>query len=400
MKKIINGLKWFFSNPKCVFYLGLVIAIVATTLEVTRSRARNFYDFYDATLLFWSGVSSYNVEFVDTTTLFFLYTPVFTTLFTPIFLLPDWLGAYVWNIGNYCLFTLAIWTLPKTFAPYRAKMFLFLLSILLQSIFCFQYNTVVCYIFLFAFTLLEKDKPFWAVFLIMLSATTKIYGGAELALLFCYPKVWRNFGYAILCGVFFLLLPAINPAFDNVFVLYQQMADILTSHHGAADFTGILFARGLKPFLLPNYRIVQLAVLGILAVLFFWRHDRWKDFRFRVQALAIIMGFIILFSDSPETHTYIIALTGYQMAFWLQDKRTNIDWVLYWLLFVNFMILPTDVLCPPKIHNFIHETFWLDVYTCFICWLRIIWWAVGPEIEMKGMKEMKGMRNENEEMGK
>jgi hypothetical protein len=234
----------------------------------------------------------------------------------------------------------------------------------------------------------------------MLSATTKIYGGAELALLFCYPKVWRNFGYAILCGAFFLLLPAINPAFDNVFVLYQQMADILTSHHGAADFTGILFARGLKPFLLPNYRIVQLAVLGILAVLFFWRHDRWKDFRFRVQALAIIMGFIILFSDSPETHTYIIALTGYQMAFWLQDKRTNIDWVLYWLLFVNFMILPTDVLCPPKIHNFIHETFWLDVYTCFICWLRIIWWAVGPEIEMKGMKEMKGMRNENEEMGK
>ena len=376
MNKFIKGIRWFFSNPRCVFYLGLVIAIVATTLEVSRSRARNFYDFYDATLLFWSGVSSYNVEFVDTTTLFFLYSPVFTTIFTPIFLLPDWLGAYVWNICNYCLFALSIWTLPKAFAPYRLKMFLFLLSILLQSIFCFQYNTVVCYIFLFAFTLLERDKPFWAVFLIMLSATTKIYGGAELALLFCYPKVWRNFGYAILCGAFFLLLPAINPAFDNVFVLYQQMADILTSHHGASDFTGILFARGLKPLLLPNYRIIQLTVLGILAVLFFWRHDRWRDFRFRVQTLAVIMGYIILFSDSPETHTYIIALTGYQMVFWLQFKRTTFDWVLYWLLFVNFMILPTDVLCPPKIHNFIHETFWLDVYCMAIAWGMMIWAAI------------------------
>jgi hypothetical protein len=30
----------------------------------------------------------------------------------------------------------------------------------------------------------------------------------------------------------------------------------------------------------------------------------------------------------------------------------------------------------------------------------MIWLAVGPEVEMKGIKEMKGMRNENEEMGK
>ena len=47
MNKFIKGIRWFFSNPRCVFYLGLVIAIVATTLEVSRSRARNFYDFYD-----------------------------------------------------------------------------------------------------------------------------------------------------------------------------------------------------------------------------------------------------------------------------------------------------------------------------------------------------------------
>jgi formylglycine-generating enzyme required for sulfatase activity len=31
------------------------------------------------------------------------------------------------------------------------------------------------------------------------------------------------------------------------------------------------------------------------------------------------------------------------------------------------------------LHNFIHRTFWLDVYTYFFCWLRMIWWAVGPD---------------------
>jgi hypothetical protein len=135
---------------------------------------------------------------------------------------------------------------------------------------------------------------------------------------------------------------------------------------------------------LPNYRIVQIAVLAILGLLFFWRHQRWHDFRFRVQAMAVMMGYIILFSDSPETHTYIIALSGYQMAFWLQPRRTWFDWTLFWLLVVNFMILPTDVLCPAWLHNFIHETFWLDVYTYFFCWLRIVWWAVGPDGEVSG----------------
>ena len=96
----------------------------------------------------------------------------------------------------------------------------------MQTVFCYQHNIIVSYIYIFAFILLERGKGFWAVFLIMLSATTKIYGVAELAILLCYPKVWRNFGYAILCGAFFLLLPAVNTNFDNVFVLYQQMFDV------------------------------------------------------------------------------------------------------------------------------------------------------------------------------
>lgn len=378
MKKIANGLKWFFTNPTCVFCLGLAVVLLATTLEVARGRNTNYFDYYDSTMLFWSGISPYNAEYAETHCIYFLYSPVFSTIFAPIFMLPYWLGPYVWNVMNYSLFALAIWTLPQPLAPYRLKMFLFLLSVLLQSIFCFQYNTVVCYIFLFAFTLLERGKPFWAVLLIMLSATTKVYGAAELALLFCYPKVWRNLGFAVLCGAGFMLLPVINPAFDNVFALYQDMFDMISSHHSDSDFVGLLFARGLKPWLLPNYRAVQLGVLALLGVLFFWHYKRWGDFRFRVQVLAVLMGYIILFSDSPETHTYIIALSGYLMAFWLQPRRLRFDWVLFWVLFVCFGILPTDVLCPAWLHEYIHETFWIDVYAMALAWLLIIWRAVGP----------------------
>ena len=371
--------KKIFSNKYFWWGLGLLVVLIATSVEVFRGRNTNYFDYQDSTRMFWEGLSPYNLEYAQAHQIYFLYSPVFSVLFAPIFYLPWWLGPYVWNIGNYTLFSLAIKWLPQQLDKYKLYIFVFLLSVVLQTVFCYQHNIIVAYIYLFAFILLERGKGFWAVFLIMLSATTKIYGAAELAILFCYPKTLRNFGYAILCGAFFLLLPAVNTNFDNVFVLYQQMFDMISSHHSDSDYIGILFAVGLKPFLLPNYRMVQVVVLAILAVLFFWRHKRWSDFRFRVQALGVLSGFMILFSDCPETHTYIICLPFYVMAFWLQPKRNWIDWTLFWSLVVNYMILPTDVLCPAWLHNFIHRTFWLDVYTYFFCWLRMIWWAVGPD---------------------
>ena len=371
--------KKIFSNKYFWWGLGLLVVLIATSVEVFRGRNTNYFDYQDSTRMFWEGLSPYNLEYAQAHQIYFLYSPVFSVLFAPIFYLPWWLGPYVWNIGNYTLFSLAIKWLPQQLDKYKLYIFVFLLSVVLQTVFCYQHNIIVAYIYLFAFILLERGKGFWAVFLIMLSATTKIYGAAELAILFCYPKTLRNFGYAILCGAFFLLLPAVNTNFDNVFVLYQQMFDMIASHHSDSDYIGILFAVGLKPFLLPNYRLVQVVVLAILAVLFFWRHKRWSDFRFRVQALGVLSGFMILFSDCPETHTYIICLPFYVMAFWLQPKRNWIDWTLFWSLVVNYMILPTDVLCPAWLHNFIHRTFWLDVYTYFFCWLRMIWWAVGPD---------------------
>ena len=377
-RRVAGGVGRFFGSPSSVFFLGLAVALLATALEVARGRNTNYFDYQDATRMFWEGISPYTLEYAQAHSIYFLYSPVFCVIFAPVFLLPWWLGPFVWNVCNYSLFALAIKLLPGQLAKYRHWIFLFLLSVVLQTVFCYQHNIIVSYVYIFAFILLERGKPFWAVLLIMLSATTKVYGVAELAILFCYPRVWRNLGYAAVCGAALLLLPAVNTAFDNVFVLYQEMFSMISSHHSDSDFIGILFARGLKPLLLPHYREVQLAVLAVLGVLFFARWRRWRDFRFRVQALAVLTGYMILFSDCPETHTYVIALPFYAMAFWLQERRTWVDWTLFWSLVVNFCILPTDVICPAWLHDYVHTTLWLDVYTYFVCWLRVLWTAVKP----------------------
>lgn len=350
--------------------------VAATAIETLRGRASNYYVYSDATSMFWHGLTPYTQQFVTDHGRYFLYTPVFTTLYAPILLLPKWLGPFAWNGMLYALMVTAIRTLPGEVNKYRTKIFGFLLLLIVQGTFCFQYNLVVCALFLLAFTLLERNKPLWAVLLIMISATTKIYGGIELALLLCYPKMWRNLGAAVLMGVGLLLLPALNPMFEHPLDLYRQMGEMLTQHGDSGTWAGLLFAPVLRDVLLPNMRAIQLGVLAVLAAIFFWKYRLWSNYRFRVTALAVMMGYVILFSDSPETHTYLIALAGYQMVFWLQPKRTTIDWVIFWLLFVNFCIFPVDALCPVAVYKFFHNNFWFDIYCMTLAWVRMVWAVV------------------------
>lgn len=357
------------------FWLGLVLALVATTLEVARGRNANFIVYSDATGLFWDSISPYTQAFVDVHKRYFLYPPSFCIFFTPFHLLPSWLGPFVWNVFNYLMFALAIKTLPERFDAYKRRIFLFLLPILVQSLFCFQYNVVVGYLFIFAFSLLERGKGFWAVVLIMLSATTKVYGGVELAMLLMYPRPVRNIAYAIVVGAVMLALPLVNVSLDALLSLYGDMASILSQHNTIQDYVGLLYARGLKGLLLPNAMLVQLVVLVLLAVGYFARYKRWGDLRFRTQCLALLMGYIILWSDCPETHTYVIALAGWQLAFWLHPSHKKWEWVLFWFVFVNFSILPSDIFFPKKYFVPFHKMFWFDVYGYTVCWLLLAWRA-------------------------
>ena len=364
------------NKEQILFWLGLIIMVAATAIETLRGRASNYYVYSDATSMFWHGLTPYTQQFITDHGRYFLYTPVFTTLYAPILLLPKWLGPFAWNGMLYALMVTAIRTLPGEVNKYRTKIFGFLLLLIVQGTFCFQYNLVVCALFLLAFTLLERNKPLWAVLLIMISATTKIYGGIELALLLCYPKMWRNLGAAVLMGVGLLLLPALNPMFEHPLDLYRQMGEMLTQHGDSGTWAGLLFAPVLRDVLLPNMRAIQLGVLAVLAAIFFWKYRLWSNYRFRVTALAVMMGYVILFSDSPETHTYLIALAGYQMVFWLQPKHATIDWVIFWLLFVNFCIFPVDALCPVAVYKFFHNNFWFDIYCMTLAWVRMVWAVV------------------------
>jgi len=357
---------------RSVFLLGLLVAIVATALETLRLRYMNYLVYTDSTLDFWNGINPYTQTFVDAHGRYFLYTPVFSVLYTPIALLPRWLGPFVWNLMNYTLFAASVFTLPKQYEPYKTRIFLYLLLILEQSIFPFQFNIVVAYCFLFAFTLLEKNRGFWAVLLIMVSATTKVYGIVELLLLFCYQKPFRRLLLAAVTGVLLLALPALKTGLSGLVPCYEQWWAMLSQHQSSAYYVSLLYAYPLR-YVLDYYRLVQVVTVGFVVAVFFWQYRRWGEFRFRATTLGVLMGWIIVFGDSSETHTYLIALAGYMLWYWLQDSHDLFDKILFWGMTVFFGIVPVDVFTPPAVHHFLNGTLFIDVYLYMLAWGKMVW---------------------------
>ena len=99
---------------------------------------------------------------------------------------------------------------------------------------------------------------------------------------------------------------------------YGQWVGALTKHPDTRTWMNVFYLRPLG--LLPYRTYVQIGVLALLAVgvLANWRS--WRLPFFRIACLAILMGYVILFSNSSEGHTYVIMLIGYQMWYWTMRR--------------------------------------------------------------------------------
>lgn len=364
----------FFYNRRNLYIIGFLIAFAVTFLEFTRGRHLNFLVFADSTLDFWHGVSPYTAEWVRQHVRFFLYSPAFSVLFTPFAVLPAWLGPFAWNLFNYTLFFAAVFTLPDRFSHrQKCRIFLFTLPILAQSLLSFQYNVPVAYLFLFAYSLLERGKGFWAVLLVMVSGFTKIYGIFELALLVCYPRFRRNTGYVLLIGGVLFALPLVRLAPSELLPYYGEWFGALGTHQAAKTYDSLFYARPLAEWMLPNFRTLQIGSLAILAAAFLASFRKWSSAAFRAQALGILMGWVVLFSDSAEKHTYVIALAGFALWYWGRPARTRTDKTLLWANFLLLGIVPIDILCPVPVMQVVTKVLWLHVWVFCFTWCRMAW---------------------------
>lgn len=363
----------FFMQPRNLYFIGLALAFLMSLIEVVRGRENNFKIFSESTRLFWQGIMPYGenwsnlVKNLDV----YLYGPVFNVFFTPFAFLPKWLGPFVWNLMNFSLYFLAIFTLPEKFSKeIKCKIFLFTFLILGPSLLSFQANIMVAYIFLFAYSLFEKDKPFWAILLILFSGFVKIYGVFQLGFLLCYPKIWRNTGYVLLISLFFFLLPMINIGINDWTGYYTGWFDAVTSHKDSRIWQTFFYMKPWNNITFASVYI-QFGTLLTLITLFVANYRRFLSDSFKLQTLGILMGWLVLFSNAADTHTHLITMLGFALWYWSRSERSLIDKIFFYALFIVVIIVPVDLLCPPTIMRFLFNRLSLHLWLMLINWLRM-----------------------------
>lgn len=365
----------FFLDPRNLYIIGFLIVLALSLAEALRGRHCNFMIFAESTKLFWQQTAPYGANWppAGMSLDYYLYGPLFNVLFTPFAYLPSVLGPAAWNLCNFTLWFAAIFTLPRFTREEKCKSFLYTFLILACTQLSFQYNVTVGSIFLLAYTLLERDRGFWAVLLIMLSGFTKIYGIFQLGLLVCYPHFWRNMGYAVLIGAVLWAIPAIGTTPEGLTDWYGEWADALLSHKGTREWKNIFYLRPLH--LQPIQLWVQTGVLAALAAGLLARWRQWRSDYFRIGALACLTGYVILFSNSSESHTYVISLIGYMLWYWTMKRGGELqtfDRIMFWAVFVVVVVMPVDVLCPPVVMNFFYSL-QINLWLLVILWLRLVW---------------------------
>lgn len=359
-----------------IYLIGLAITIFITLKEVICMSYNNFQIFSYGSIDFWRGVNPYSdwnhLSILGKQLDVFLYGPLFSILFTPFTILPGWISVFFWNSFTYSLFFLSVFTLPDRFSFSRKRFFFFFSSLLLFStLLSVQFNPVVAALFLFSFTLLEKNRPFWAVLLILISGFTKVYGIFQIIMLLFYPRLQRNVVYALFIGLFLFLLPVVHIPINKLINFYQSWLTVVTGHLEVQRYSLYRVLILLYGSIGKYTGFISLSVLSVIITLTLTRLKLFREsFLYRAQFLGILMGWAILFSTGSERHTYVIAVVGY--AIWYScSGLTRPDRILLWINFLLLGIMPVDLICPWVISNFILAKLHLGVIVFSITWFTM-----------------------------
>ena len=135
------------------------------------------------------------------------YSPSFAVLMLPFYYLPDWLSLSLWNLLNTLVLFFAVYSLQQIDKKKRAVILLFVLLEMITSIQNSQSNTLMVGLLIFAFSLFEKEKLFWAALCIVLSFYIKIFGVAVVIIFLFYPNKLKFIFYSVCWAILLFLLP-------------------------------------------------------------------------------------------------------------------------------------------------------------------------------------------------
>ncbi len=313
------------------------------------------------------------------------YGVFFSVLIAPFALMPDWLGITLWNAANTFIFVYAIHKLPFSDAK-KALFALFCLQEYITAALSLQFNVALTGLLLLSAVYIYERKETKSVTAILVGVFVKIYGIVGLSqFFFIKNKTKFIVSGLIIAGVFFIL-PMIYSSPRFVIQCYSDWYQSIIEKNSANQTLGNMQDISLMGFfrrILGDASISNVIFLAFGLPLFalpYIRIRQYKNYAFQLMILASTLLFLVLFSSSSESPTYIIAVTGVMIWFFLQKERTPL--VIGLLIFVIvFTCFSTSDLFPKFVKENYIIKYSLKAVPCIVVWLRVIYELLTKDFE-------------------
>ena len=366
--------KPFFSNPRTLFGLWTLLAVVAGLTKIAPHRHNNFLIFRG---VFWHTIQKlslydfYPAEYNDHNH----YGPIFSLVIAPFAVVPDAIGLLGWLVVLALGMYYAVRRLPLEEGR-QIFLYWFCAHELLTALQMQQFNIAIAAIIIGSFAAIEKGREVTAAFLIVLGTFLKLYGVVGLAFFFFVKRkprfILALIGWSVVCFVAPMLIS--SPEYvvgqyvewyerlaakngENTFSLMQNISllGMIRKISGSASYSDLLvILPGLALFGLPYLRFGQ-----------------YRHLAFRYAILSSVLLFVVLFSTGSESSTYIIPFAG--IALWYTTspwKRSGWDVALLVFAFVLSSLSPSD-LFPRSLREAYVLPYALKALPPTLVWLRL-----------------------------
>lgn len=366
--------KPFFTNPRTLFGLWTLLAVVAGLTKMAPHRHNNFLIFRG---VFWHTIQKlslydfYPTEYNDHNH----YGPIFSLVIAPFAVVPDAIGLLAWLVVLALGMYYAVRRLPLEEGR-QIFLYWFCAHELLTALQMQQFNIAIAAIIIGSFAAIEKGREVTAAFLIVLGTFVKLYGVVGLAFFFFVKRkprfILALIGWSVVCFVAPMLIS--SPEYvvgqyvewyerlaakngENTFSLMQNISllGMIRKASGSASYSDLLvILPGLALFGLPYLRFGQ-----------------YRHLAFRYAILSSVLLFVVLFSTGSESSTYIIPFAG--IALWYTTspwKRSGWDVALLVFAFVLSSLSPSD-LFPRSLREAYVLPYALKALPPTLIWLRL-----------------------------
>jgi hypothetical protein len=298
----------------------------------------------------------------------FKYSPTFALLMAPLAGLPDIIGLTAWNMLNALVLFAAIRMLPFRNQT-QALLLWFIAFELLTSMQNAQSNALLGGLIIAAYGHMQRSKTIWATLMLVLATFIKVYGAIGFCLFFLYPDKIRFFLYSILWTVVLLLLPLIVTPYQTLIWQYHNWAHLLSIDQSASY--GISIMGWLHSwFGINNGKTIVTAIGMLLFLLPFVRVPLYGNNAYRLLILASMLIWVIIFNHKAESPTYIIAVAGVGIWYFLHPAQTWRTIVLFLVLI--FTSLSSTDLFPSPIRLHFIQPYIIKALPCILVWATTI----------------------------